>query len=373
MGQEILYCVACQTQLRGADFDKRRAVRVDGKGYCLPCGQKLFPPDRLAAPVSPSPPPPSTRLNIKPSTRRAPTPSGNRSLAIGGAAVLAAIGIGIAVLSGGSPPAPPPAIVPPPVAVKKAVDPAPQPLPDMGDVDAELRRLLPKEEFGQALRVIEAVRFRSTIPEWNRMVNQRSDDVHAQAERLLKDLKAKAVEAKRAGDPELPRKIHERMSAWDMPRAIPELEAALAAEPGPVTAKVLYSESFSAGRGRFEQGEIVDGALSFGPVGVGLGVPFPSPIQASSLFRFRIKPPPGVKTVQFVVWSNTLKANGWYHLGPFKAGEWQQVEVKASELRVGWNRNGAGFTGHTANSFRMQYADVPPETRVLIDDFQILE
>jgi hypothetical protein len=395
MGQEILYCVVCQTQLRGADFDKRRAVRADGKGYCLACARKAIPADRLAGLLEPAGPPSSTRLKEsppKPPTRRAAeaaAPSGNRALLVGGAAVLVAIGLAIALLSSRPaavepPPPPTRANVPPPKRIVKLAEP-PKLLPDAGDVDAELSRLLPKEEFGQALRVIDAARYRSTLPEWTRMVNQRGDGVHTQAERLLKELKAKAVEAKRAGDPELPRKIHERISAWGMPRAIPELEAALAAvsvpeppkpeppKPELATGKLLYTERFDAGRGRFEQGEVVEGALSFPPVGVELSVPFPSPIQDSSVLRFRVKAPPEVKLLHVVVWSNTLKKNGWYHVGPFKAGEWQQVEVKASEIKVGYNRDGDSLAGHTGNSLKLQFQGVPPETRVVIDDFQILE
>jgi hypothetical protein len=385
MGQEILYCVACQTQLRGADFDKRRAVRIDGKGYCLPCVEKTVPAERLAATGDPGPSsPPSTRATVRPTRRVLPAASSRKgALALGGAAALGLIAVVVAVLSSRPPvveaplppPAPPPprAIVTPPKEPPKEVAAPPKPLPDVGDVDAELRQLLPKEEFARALRLIEAARSRSAVPEWTRIVNQRSDEVHARAEQALKDLKAKAVEAKRAGDLEEPRRIRERLAAWELPRAIPELEAALALVPDPVTAKVLYIEDFKAGRGRFETGEVKDGALAFPASGVDLSVPFPSPIRDSSVLRFKIKPPVGLKDLQVVLWSNTLKANGWYHVGPFKAGEWQQVEVKASEIRVGYNRDGASLAGHTGNSLKLQFHGIPADARVLIDDFEIRE
>lgn len=39
MGQEILYCSKCQTQLRSADFDKQKAYRLHNSVFCLKCAR----------------------------------------------------------------------------------------------------------------------------------------------------------------------------------------------------------------------------------------------------------------------------------------------------------------------------------------------
>src|ERR1051325_11993926 len=45
MGQEIVYCVACQIQLRSASFGQREAFDVEGTPYCKAC----IPMERLGA------------------------------------------------------------------------------------------------------------------------------------------------------------------------------------------------------------------------------------------------------------------------------------------------------------------------------------
>jgi hypothetical protein len=42
MGQEILYCCSCQTQLRGQEFEKGKAFRVDAQAYCLKCVPEML-------------------------------------------------------------------------------------------------------------------------------------------------------------------------------------------------------------------------------------------------------------------------------------------------------------------------------------------
>ena len=50
MGQEILYCFKCSTQLREAQFEKGKAFRVDAWVTCSTCAPELLktlPPDRV--------------------------------------------------------------------------------------------------------------------------------------------------------------------------------------------------------------------------------------------------------------------------------------------------------------------------------------
>jgi len=51
MGQEILYCSKCQTQLRSADFEKGTAVHLEGQAHCKKCARdavKSLPAEKQA-------------------------------------------------------------------------------------------------------------------------------------------------------------------------------------------------------------------------------------------------------------------------------------------------------------------------------------
>src|SRR6267142_2551244 len=81
MGQAILYCFKCSTQLREAHFEKGKAFKLDAWVTCADCAPELaktLPPDRVPfllnlmagkdrkpAPVTP-PPMRDSRLSITP-------------------------------------------------------------------------------------------------------------------------------------------------------------------------------------------------------------------------------------------------------------------------------------------------------------------
>ncbi|HEV3026112.1 MAG TPA: hypothetical protein VG457_00985, partial [Planctomycetota bacterium] len=128
MGQEIVYCSRCQTQLRTADFEKGVGVHLEGQAYCKKCARDAvssLPAEKQAqllkqVEASKDPekrlerdlPPGSTTDRIpkvnsaRPPTRRLLSrDSGSRSL-LGVVAVIvpAAIGIVIVIeMSGGGP------------------------------------------------------------------------------------------------------------------------------------------------------------------------------------------------------------------------------------------------------------------------------
>src|SRR5215831_6022654 len=109
MGQEILYCCICQSQLRSANFEKGTAFHLDGKPYCKRC----VPADRLkallqetatSAPAEPTPAARSAgetgRLAILPSPSPAPAPEKSSAGMIAAVlAGLAGLGIVIAILA----------------------------------------------------------------------------------------------------------------------------------------------------------------------------------------------------------------------------------------------------------------------------------
>jgi hypothetical protein len=73
MGQEILYCSACRTQVRSADFEKGKAHKSEGEILCRTCYQAQYdaPPPRIED-APPSPNTPSRGTKSKRSTSRIP-------------------------------------------------------------------------------------------------------------------------------------------------------------------------------------------------------------------------------------------------------------------------------------------------------------
>ncbi len=125
MGQAILYCFRCSTQLRDVQFDQGKAFRIDSRVCCSECAPEVIrslPPDlmqKLLSQISakqpktpaPSQSPRASNPRIAPveSARRAAPPGLPKSWIIGGSVSAAMVVIGAIVLfSGGSDPSTPP-------------------------------------------------------------------------------------------------------------------------------------------------------------------------------------------------------------------------------------------------------------------------
>lgn len=151
MGQAIVYCSNCSAQLRGSDFDARKAFKVDDLNFCARCYQEVV------GSAPPPPPPPASTKNKIPvpsknshSTSRiaialppqpAPGEGGNGMMY----GALGAIGLAVVLVmffmtSGGreraipTPPAPPPA---PPIVI-------PTPAPSVSPKEAAAQQALAK-------------------------------------------------------------------------------------------------------------------------------------------------------------------------------------------------------------------------------------
>lgn len=210
MGQSIVYCAHCRSQLREADFEKGRAIRFEDRACCVKCAGdviKSLPPDqarkllaRLSAPPPPerSPAPSSTRLQRPPSRG---VPSGG--LAAAAAAVIAIVLVAVS-LSRNDPP-------PPPVEDKPA-RPAPVPVPAAKPVPpAAVRGPEPSATpppaplDGTAEKALEAVKeFRKATPNdfdrRNILAQEavwacRNSPLLAEAQKELDDCKKQEAEA----------------------------------------------------------------------------------------------------------------------------------------------------------------------------------
>ncbi len=126
MGQETFYCYRCAVRVGGADFDKGKAFRIDGKVVCLSClgdqekAQFLAPPPSRAQSttrIRTPKPGPGTSTKLPPVRLEAPPPS-RAPLYIGIAvAALLLVVTGFWMMSG-SPPPPEKQVRPPDAAPK---------------------------------------------------------------------------------------------------------------------------------------------------------------------------------------------------------------------------------------------------------------
>ncbi len=265
MGQEIVYCSRCQIQLRGKDFEKGAAFRLDALACCLKCApevMKSLPNEavqlllkQMASPRTPSHSETSRIITLSTSTTKTPH-AGRRTRSSAPSGIVAAAAVGlvivvllaVAVASSAKPAKPPPAPAPKEVVVvppappkvenppkRPAIEePRPEPesiqkkiAPELGALDQTTRDFLGQEKFGPALDVLEAARGRVNVPEWTAAIQARTEDVHRQASALYASLKAAALRARK----EDAVAIQERVARWGMPKLALDLGTALAEKP----------------------------------------------------------------------------------------------------------------------------------------------
>jgi hypothetical protein len=261
MGQEIVYCFKCASRLLGADFDKAKAFRFEGKSVCLPCAQALLPAlapesrDTLAqameeasrqkatgsVPLARPPGRPSeSSRKLKPVEDAPAAPSkspGQAVLLAGGGAALVLIAVAAAVLSSPSrgpaprtaaspaPPPPPPPSPPPKVEANFSKE--------LSELDGQARAFTAKEEFRSALSLLEAARKRHPDRDWTDFIDGRALQVQQDAQKLLATLKARALEAQRRKAAADVAALRARIARWGLEGCADEFDRALAAAVAP--------------------------------------------------------------------------------------------------------------------------------------------
>ncbi len=164
MGQAILYCYRCSSQLREAQFEKRKAFRVDAWVTCAACAPdllKTLPPDRAAVlqdliagkerKPSPATPPPmrDPRLSVTPAAfppAGGAAPSRPKWLLVAGVVVAIVAVLAAALMMGQGRTTPPeePKAAPPPTA--RTVVPPPPPPSQKPSADSPERQILKKAQ-----------------------------------------------------------------------------------------------------------------------------------------------------------------------------------------------------------------------------------
>jgi hypothetical protein len=329
MGQEILYCSKCQTQLRSADFDHQKAYRLHNSVFCLKCARDsvhALPPETIqqliaqiaqqegAAEKKNSSTSRILRVaEIRPGkstpVRRAAGPAGMGTAGWITLGVLAMAAMLVAVVVSGPseprstprvPSSPVAAQTPPPLPRPGPEAPAPQPSPpaappapagtfdseateslkrarefartNPGDLvgqialfekaawdssgtplqDAAQRDLeslktkdrslalkeLPglldpvrasasREEFGQALTLLERGRKQHAVSEWTGPVEKAMKELRGQADGIYGPLKEKAIATARSGASRELQAIRERIAKWSLEEFRTDLEREL--------------------------------------------------------------------------------------------------------------------------------------------------
>jgi hypothetical protein len=150
-----------------------------------------------------------------------------------------------------------------------------------------------------------------------------------------------------------------------------------AAGEAPASGKIVFSENFDSGPGRFTNGEMVDGgirgskAISFGAKPVEAWLASPVPARDSVTVSFKLKPLADVPRIMVLMWSDGLKDNGRYYIDGLKKGEWREIRFKATDAHIGPTGQGAAID--VLASFKFVPEGAAPDARVLLDDFEIRE
>ena len=88
-----------------------------------------------------------------------------------------------------------------------------------------------REEFGQAVGVLEGARPRFALPEWSGLLEERIRKIHEEAWKTYAPLREEALKARRAGSEERVREISARIARWGLSAPSEDLGRALSAEP----------------------------------------------------------------------------------------------------------------------------------------------
>ena len=146
----------------------------------------------------------------------------------------------------------------------------------------------------------------------------------------------------------------------------------------PAPGKIIFSEHFENGSGKFQGGQIVDGgvqdskALAVPPKGASVWNAFSTVVEDSTTVRFQLKPLADVGQVSVLIWSDKLNDNARYFLTGLKTNQWNVVEFRGSQARARWDRGGPSLDGHVLNNLLLLF-DGPPDARILLDDVEVRE
>ena len=259
MGSATLHCSGCGTRLAEADFSAGSAFRVNDRPFCRACaGAALSPPEPQGggrnAP-EPAPAPLKPRAQRSATTRRVKDSAPEKSRSTG--AILVGLGmaavvlvVAIAALSGGAGDrrmaerGPEPVRMDPrggPVSPLRT-EPAPSdagarartdvrgdPLKaELEALDREVAEPRGKEDFSQALLILEMGRERHRGPAWTDPIDLRCANLRKSIQELHASLREKSREARVRGDEAEVKSLVDRVRKWGLPPYLEDLQRVVA-------------------------------------------------------------------------------------------------------------------------------------------------
>jgi hypothetical protein len=99
---------------------------------------------------------------------------------------------------------------------------------ERGEIDAQARPLLEREEFRAAMDLYERARGRHAAPEWRDAIDRAAKEARARADAAFGALKAQAAEARRRGAEADVKAARERVARWQLRELSDDLERHLA-------------------------------------------------------------------------------------------------------------------------------------------------
>jgi len=159
--------------------------------------------------------------------------------------------------------------------------------------------------------------------------------------------------------------------------SIVEIKKEEVARTPAATGKVLFSENFDAGPGKFNEGEWADGGVKGTKAylmtfkGASCWGPWNIPAKDTVTVSFKVKPLGDVGSIMVLVWSDKLNDNGRFQVTGLKKDEWKEVRIKATDFHIG--ASGEGQSIDLLNNIKMFLLGSAPEVKVLLDDFEIRE
>lgn len=174
--------------------------------------------------------------------------------------------------------------------------------------------------------------------------------------------------------------------SWSSPRQPKEIippsqlfPASSSLPPAQDGRRVIARETFEQGPGPFGEGTVVEGgwngsrALAVPAKGVFWEKLFTRPVSPTLTIRFLLKPLFDARQVEVIFWSPKRRQNYRYHLRNLRPQEWNRVEFRVAEARIGWNLEGPSAEGDIPDNFGIYFDDKVADGRLLLDDFEILE
>jgi hypothetical protein len=104
------------------------------------------------------------------------------------------------------------------------------------------------------------------------------------------------------------------------------------------------------------------------PSGVGAWSGFSIPPTSSVTLSFKVKPLQDVSVLEVLVWSAAKQDNGHFVVENLRKGEWREIKVPLTEIRIGWGKDAPSIDVVENLKFFFRGA---AEARVLLDDIEI--